>query len=411
LFAINPKPVKKIILIWVVLALTSGKLVSSNAPISTVGTIITNGTMAIVPITAINFTNIASCNLKLLYNPAIVAVSSVTTGPGLGGYLSTDLNVPGIISLGWATYPGVTLPGNPVIFNITFTKVAWGTSAIAWSDDGYSCIWSDGNFTELNDLPTSTYYLNGSVTFAGTLAAEFTAGNTTPPKNTTIQFTDLTTGGPSTWDWSFDRTSIAYVNGTNAHSQNPKVQFTDGGSYTVTLVVHNAISSDTKIKTGYIWAGTPGLWTGAVSSDWATADNWDDWRVPASTTDVVVSSDPSSWPVYTDLTLGVTCNSLTLNGSSQVHVTGNFTINAGSSLNFTGNGNLKVDGNWTNAGSFNAGTGTVEFTGTGPASIISGGSPPVMNNFYNLKISKTGATLTIPPEITITVNRDLTINP
>jgi PKD repeat protein len=301
---------------------------SQNAPISTVGTIITNGTMAIVPITAINFTNIASCNLKLLYNPAIVAVSSVTNGPGLGGYLSTDLNVPGTISLGWATYPGVTLPGNSVIFNISFTKVAWGSSAIMWSDNGISCIWSDGNFTELNDIPTSTYYLNGSVTFAGPVTADFTACNTIPPKNTTVQFTDLTTGGPTSWNWSFDRTSIVYVNGTNAHSQNPQVQFTDGGLYTVTLVASNAYYTDTKVKTGYIRAGTSGLWTGATSSDWTTLTNWDNWMVPGASINIVIPAEANNWPIFNGtMTIGVDCNSITLSATtSQLTITGNFIL-------------------------------------------------------------------------------------
>jgi hypothetical protein len=90
-------------------------------------------------------------------------------------------------------------------------------------------------------------------------------------------------------------------------------------------------------------------------------------------------------------------------------VTGDLMINPGASLNITNDGLFKVGGNWTNAGSFNAGTGTVEFIGANPASFISGGSPPVINTFYNLNISKTDAVLTILPDII--VNGNLTINP
>jgi hypothetical protein len=86
-------------------------------------------------------------------------------------------------------------------------------------------------------------------------------------------------------------------------------------------------------------------------------------------------------------------------------ITGDFTINPGSSLIFTDSGSLQVGGNWTNSGSFNAGTGTIEFIGTNPSTIFNSGV------FYNLEVSKTSpATLVIPPGTTITVNGDLTIN-
>ena len=253
---------KVFILLWIFLPFFTQYAYSQNAPISTVGTITSSGTTAIVPITAINFINIGSCNLELLYNPAVVSVTAVTTGPLLGGGLSTDLSVPGIISLGWFTYPGVTLADNSVVFNIAFTKVAGCTSAITWLYDGYSCVWYNGNFALLNDIPTENYYINGSITFISSLVADFTAANTAPPKNTTVQFTDLTTGCPASWAWSFNRPSVIYVNGTNANSQNPQVQFTEGGLYTVTLVASNGLGSNTKVKTGYIRAGTAGLWAG-----------------------------------------------------------------------------------------------------------------------------------------------------
>jgi hypothetical protein len=44
-----------------------------------------------------------------------------------------------------------------------------------------------------------------------------------------------------------------------------------------------------------------------------------------------------------------------------------------------------------------------------PASIISGGSPPVLNTFYNLAVSKPNVSLIILPDIT--VNGNVTINP
>lgn len=63
-----------------------------------------------------------------------------------------------------------------------------------------------------------------------------------------VAFTDLSTNGPTSWDWDFG-------DGT-AHStaQNPTHQYTVAGLYTVTLTATNAGGSDTETKVGYISA-------------------------------------------------------------------------------------------------------------------------------------------------------------
>ena len=182
-----------VILLGITLLTTIG-IYAQNAPITTAGTKVSNGLTTIVPVTATNFTNIGSCNLKLIYNPAIVTPTSVTKGPLLGGQLATNLTVSGVITLGWFAWPGVTLPSNSVIFNITFAKVTNGTSAITWVDDGYSCAYADGNSVYLNDIPTSTYYINGSVTFQVTNAPVTAAPDIISNPNTVVSVPVKVTG-------------------------------------------------------------------------------------------------------------------------------------------------------------------------------------------------------------------------
>jgi PKD repeat protein len=394
---------------WIILLACSMKGISQNAPLTTAGTVTSSATTAVVPITVVNFITINSFAWQINYNSAVATATQVTKSPLLSGGYNANISSPGVIIIGWYAYPPDTVPDNTAIFTITFTKVTNGTTALTWYDDGYSCYYSSPAGI-LNDSPTSGYYFNGSLTFGVPLVADFTASTTTPPKNATVQFTDLTTGAPTSWTWSFNRPSVNFVNGTNANSQNPQVQFTEGGLYTVTLVAQKTGYTDTKIKTDYIRAGAAGIWTGATSSAWTTTTNWENWLIPVSTTDVVIPSSASSWPVYTgDLTIGSTCKSITMNGSSVATVNGNFMINAGASLVLSGTGTFKVAGNWTNSGNFGSGTGTVEFIGPGPATIFSGGSPPVMNSFYDLTVSKTGVSLIILPDII--VNGNLVINP
>ncbi len=383
---------------------------AQNAPVSTIASVVSPGNTAVVPVTVSDFISMRSFLLEIHYNSSIAHADSVVPDGSLAGMFDYNVATSGVVKIGWSTYPSLTIPGSPVILNLYFSKITAGTTDLDWYDVGYTCYYQDSEHGILNDLPTSTYYIPGSVTFGVPLVADFSANNTAPPRNTTVQFTDLTAGNPTSWAWSFDRATVTYVNGTSASSPNPQVQFTDGGPYTVTLVASNTSGSSTQVKTGYIWAGSPGLWNGSASTSWTLTSNWDDWRMPVASTDVTVPPLAANWPTYTgDLTLGSACKSITLDGAAECTVTGNFTINPGAALTFTGTGTFHAGGDWTNAGTFLAGSGTVEFYGTGPGSILGAGSPTVINVFHHLKASKTGTDLTILPDIVIEGNVE--INP
>jgi hypothetical protein len=139
---------------------------SQNAPITIADNVSGNETLIILPISVTNFVNIGSCDLQLFYDPSIVTATAINKTPVLIGMISSNLATPGVISWNWfKTQPnGLSLPDNTVIFNITFTKVtSTGSTALTWNDDGYSCVWYNSNWQELNDIPTSTYYINGSI--------------------------------------------------------------------------------------------------------------------------------------------------------------------------------------------------------------------------------------------------------
>ena len=203
--------------------------------------------------------------------------------------------------------------------------------------------------------------------------ADFTANNTMPLTSSTVLFTDLSTNGPTSWSWSFTPPTVTYMNSTSSSSQNPQVKFYNNGVYTVSLTATNANGSNTKTKTNCIFAGTAGLWTGITSSDWNTASNWSNYVVPTSTTNVTLPSSAPNWPSLTgDMTMGIKCSNLIISPNALLTSGGNFTVNPGDTLTFSGSGTLQVGGNWNDYGTFNAGTGTVEFTGSNPA-VLTGG--------------------------------------
>jgi PKD repeat protein len=90
---------------------------------------------------------------------------------------------------------------------------------------------------------------------SGTLTAAFSASTTAPCLNSTVTFTD-NSGSATSWAWSFSPNTVTYVNGTSATSQNPQVQFTAAGNYTVSLTATNANGSDDEVKTNYITPNT-----------------------------------------------------------------------------------------------------------------------------------------------------------
>ena len=65
---------------------------------------------------------------------------------------------------------------------------------------------------------------------------------------------------------------------------------------------------------------------------------------------------------------------------------------------------LTLVGDWTNAETFTAGTGTVKFTGGGTAYVDTGSS-----SFYNVDINRSGYLSVVSPNGKLKVNNDLTI--
>jgi PKD repeat protein len=367
--------------------------------------------------------------------------------------------------------------------------------------------------------------------------ANFTVNTTNTEVGQTVTFTDISSFNPSSWTWSITPSTYTFANGTTAESQNPQVQFSSSGAYSVTLNATNTYGSDSETKTdyinveycqdftlpfsedfsdaslpscwqnidnvgnyqvwqfgtitgytpnpslsgnyaylnsdaygstnsqnadlvtpafnlsgytsvnlsfdhyyrhvsgssgtlsystdggsnwttiqtwtastanpasfsqdigaiagqsnvklrwkytgtwGYYWAiddisltgiydGTPGLWTGTVSSDWADPTNWDNHAIPLASDDITIPSTAPNWPIFDgDLTTGAACNNITLEGSSQLTVAGDFTLSPGTALTVLNDGMLEIGGGWTNNGTYNPGSGLVSFNGAAPGII------------------------------------------
>ncbi|MBT6005455.1 MAG: PKD domain-containing protein, partial [Prolixibacteraceae bacterium] len=77
--------------------------------------------------------------------------------------------------------------------------------------------------------------------------ADFVANNTTIFEGEPISFTDLSTGNPTSWSWTFSGGTPA-----SASIQNPVVIYNTAGTYEVSLTATNSLGSDIETKAAYI---------------------------------------------------------------------------------------------------------------------------------------------------------------
>ena len=180
--------------------------------------------------------------------------------------------------------------------------------------------------------------------------------------------------------WTFNNSlnvadNFLISNGTvNASNYN----ITTGGDFTLSSGTFNAGSAT--ITIGANWDSSGGTFT------------------PGSSTAIFNATDSDN----TIASTGSTLNNIQFNNSSgtwtlqdALDVNGNLIVTAG--IFSTNNQNINVAGNWSNSGTFIAGTGTVTFDGTTAQSITSGGSA-----FNTLAITNSSSNITFADSLTAT---------
>jgi PKD repeat protein len=80
--------------------------------------------------------------------------------------------------------------------------------------------------------------------------ADFAGTPTSGPAPLAVQFTDLSSGGPSSWLWTFG-------DGTTSTLRNPSKTYTSPGVYDVTLRASNSLGSSTTTRSGYVQVVIP----------------------------------------------------------------------------------------------------------------------------------------------------------
>jgi PKD repeat protein len=148
--------------------------------------------------------------------------------------------------------PGGTPSINGSIGNATFSQNSGRTIFNNISDP--KCFYQNGSLAGLDiyDIGTTGTTISFKVGYDLKPNANFTANKTTIKELETINFTNLSSGNPTSSLWNFG-------NGITSTELNPKnILFSNTGNYSVSLISANSFGSDTTTKENYIHV-TPSL--------------------------------------------------------------------------------------------------------------------------------------------------------
>lgn len=109
----------------------------------------------------------------------------------------------------------------------------WNPSDI--NNTGFGVVFS-ANITNNYLTLVSVFYIKVQIDYSTPPIASFTVSDNNPPFNRKIQFTDSSTGEPTSWFWDFG-------DGETSSEQNPTHSFSSVDSYNVTLTATNALGS------------------------------------------------------------------------------------------------------------------------------------------------------------------------
>ncbi|MBL8899175.1 MAG: PKD domain-containing protein [Planctomycetes bacterium] len=165
-----------------------------------------------------------------------------------------------------------TPTSGPTPLSVNFTDTSFtsdpnGVQTWAWDLDGDNVIDSnaqnpsftysvcgpyDVTLTVTNTLHPSSTVTKNDFIFGDpqlVVAANFSATPTSGAVPLNVNFTDTSTGSPTSWSWDLDGDSIP-----DSAAQNPSFSYTVPGTYTVSLTASNGCFSDAETKTNFIIA-------------------------------------------------------------------------------------------------------------------------------------------------------------
>jgi hypothetical protein len=354
----------------------------SNSPYYSTGNYgfgVSGGTTTITS-NSINTSNYS--NVQLSFNLASFSVGSTGNGADVSDIVSVEISPDG----GANYYSTLRVLGN--------SNATWPFSASSIASTNY-----DGNVNPVDFSASINNYGNIIITslpIVTNLKIRINLLNNSTSERWIIDNLTIS-GAQSNFVTGYQNLSVATTSqAVTGLAPNKtyyfRVRSTNGGNTSANSTVVTAHTFTTSVS----YAANDYVWTGTTSADWSNTANWAKYAnavfaipstIPTATSNVIIPAN----------TAGCVLNQPTI--SSGNLIAKNVTIAPAST--FTMNtGTLDVKGDFTNNGTFTAGTGTVSFTGSA-AQQVTGAT-----TFYNLtENNAAGLTLNSP----VTVSNNLTM--
>ncbi len=125
----------------------------------------------------------------------------------------------------------------------------WGDySSISVDPSNDSVFWYTNQYSDVNRKTKISKFKFGPFS----LTADFVVNTTNAGVGELVKFYDISYGSPTSWSWSFSPNTVTYAGSTSSSSKDPWVQFSNPGTYSVTLTVGKGTASNTLTRTAYI---------------------------------------------------------------------------------------------------------------------------------------------------------------
>jgi PKD repeat protein len=198
--------------------------------------------------------------------------------------------------------------------NITSRAWTFGDGGIASGTIAQHAFATSGIYpvTLVVSGPGGTSSVTHNVTVSGALSSQFMWTPANPTTNDTIQFTDLSGGGPASWQWSFG-------DGTSSTEQNPTKKYAAQGNYNVTLLVGRNGATATSTKSITVSGTTPGTTPVVAAFDLSNA-------APEIGTNVTFNDRSTGSPTQWSWSFGDGATSNAQNPSHTYASTGTYTV-------------------------------------------------------------------------------------
>ncbi len=159
-------------------------------------------------------------------------------------YSTDDATYLGMITVASATEQVYSFSMPPGLTGTVYVRVY--DSNRSWDLISLDAIYIDDMYIEYSTTPTPP-----TADFVGTPKSGYYP--------LIVNFTDLSTGSPTSWSWTFG-------DGGTSTAQNPSYTYAAVGTYTVSLTATNSYGSDTDTETNYITVTEPGSGESHVNS-------------------------------------------------------------------------------------------------------------------------------------------------